>query len=457
MFGGTAKRIVNIVTRRDHKPMEGIQIMEVKNATYQQFKKFVSQIFLVTMTLSLCLGFNQAKAQTNEVNLWASGDWIDSVWPIVEPALKSQYPGINVSLSPNDTLDMGTIRPALISGRGPDLLQVDAGPGRMGILAAAGLLTPMEPYYEEFGWDVLPWTKERVSHPGPDSEVQVYGVPDQVEFIAVFYKKKVFDDLGLSEPQSYDQFLALLRTLKDNGYLPLIGGFRDTYPRGWYISTFFQASAGKSEIDNILHGDGVWTNKDFVAGAREAQHMANEKFLIPESQSLDAGASYQLWSSNPKVVMTIDGTWDLPDLIVSDEEFDFFALPAINPTLSPGLIGGIGANFSIPANAKDPDAAARVLDVIYNEDVQREIIEQVGRISPFTYDKEQWNLPDLTREVVNILFDPNVSVGYNLSQVTPAGFVDEYYSAIQGLTIGKLTPEEFTTQLQTAWQENKPQ
>jgi ABC-type glycerol-3-phosphate transport system substrate-binding protein len=155
--------------------------------------------------------------------------------------------------------------------------------------------------------------------------------------------------------------------------------------------------------------------------------------------------------------MTITGTWDLPDLVASEGEYDFFALPPINPNLSPGLIGGVGRNFSIPASAKDPDAAAKVLDVIYSEEVQREIVEQVGNISPFIYDKEQWNLPALTREVVEILFNPDVTVGYNLSQVTPAGFVDEYYAATQGLTIGELTPEDFTTRLQTAWQEHNSQ
>src|SRR3712207_7360788 len=43
----------------------------------------------------------------------------------------------------------------------PDVFTYDTGPGFGGVLADAGLLYPLEKAYEQKGWDIYDWAKQR--------------------------------------------------------------------------------------------------------------------------------------------------------------------------------------------------------------------------------------------------------------------------------------------------------
>ena len=412
-----------------------------------------SRVTALAVSLIALVFGSLATAEKNHVELWVGSSW-DNVWPIVESALHDRYPEVTVTVTPGmGGADIASLRTALVSGHGPDLFFANAAPSRMGLLAEAGLLQPVDEYYQEYGWgqEILPWAQARAMFQGPDdAQPKLYGVPESVEFMAVFYKQSVFSDLGLSVPTTYQEFTDTLETLKTNGYLPILGGFRDTFPRGWFISTFFQASAGRAKIEDILAGNGSWNDPDILRAATAVKSLVDNGYLVPQSQSLGSDEAFQLWLNNPKAGLIVTGSWEVPDCI--EQGCRFFALPPINPDLEAGLIGGVGGGLAISASAEDPDAAAKILDVLFSEDVQRAITEATGRIDPVTYDVTNWDLGAGVRQIADLALDPRSDVGYNLSVVTPSGFVDQYYAATQGLLIGQLSPEEYVSQLQDAWE-----
>lgn len=394
-----------------------------------------------------------ATAQSNHVELWVAASWADLVWPIVQPALAERYPEVTVNVTPGQGgADIAALRTALVGGQGPDVFQSNAAPSRMGLLAESGLLLPLETYYQQYGWNdvFLPWAKQRTSFVGPDdTEPQTYGVAQNVEFMAVFYKQSAFEDLGLSEPETYEELLALLGVMKDNGYLPIIGGFRETFPRGWFMSTLFQAAAGREKIDQIIAGTADWNDPGIVAAARAAQELAVAGYLIPEVHSLSAAEAFQLWLNNPRAGLIVTGSWEVANCV--QVGCRFFAFPAISPDLDSAFIGGVGGGLAVSANARDPEAAAKLLDVLFSESVQRQISEQVGRVDPLTYDIFSWELTPAVRLIAELSLDPTSDIGYNLSVVTPGLFVDEFYAGSQGLVLGSLTAEQFAARLQDAW------
>jgi raffinose/stachyose/melibiose transport system substrate-binding protein len=46
----------------------------------------------------------------------------------------------------------------------PDVFSYDTGPGFGGVLAEAGLLLPLEDAYQEKGWDIYEWAKQRANY-----------------------------------------------------------------------------------------------------------------------------------------------------------------------------------------------------------------------------------------------------------------------------------------------------
>src|ERR671913_1046903 len=119
------------------------------------------------------------------------------------------------------------IQSRLRSREPPDVFAYDTGPGFGGVLADAGLLRPLKNAYKQNGWDIYDWAKQQATYDGT-----VYGVPDQVEEIIVFYNK----DLMPEEPQTLEELRRVAEEHKLRGTIPLAFGNREQYPAGHLFS-----------------------------------------------------------------------------------------------------------------------------------------------------------------------------------------------------------------------------
>ena len=61
------------------------------------------------------------------------------------------------------------------------------------------------------------------------SDGRVYGVPFAYQAFTAFYNKGLFDELGLSEPETWDEFVATLDTLKENEIIPISTPGKDNW------------------------------------------------------------------------------------------------------------------------------------------------------------------------------------------------------------------------------------
>ena len=57
----------------------------------------------------------------------------------------------------------------------------------------------------------------------------VYGVPYALNASGVIYNKDIFEDLGLSIPKTWDEFLELAQTVQDNGITPFYFTLKDSW------------------------------------------------------------------------------------------------------------------------------------------------------------------------------------------------------------------------------------
>jgi raffinose/stachyose/melibiose transport system substrate-binding protein len=104
---------------------------------------------------------------------------------------EEQHPNIELqreTLQPDEV--RREIKSRLRSKTPPDVFAYDTGPGFGGVLADAGLLRSLENAYTKHGWDIYDWAKQQATYDGT-----VYGVPDQVEEIIVFYNKNLIPEV----------------------------------------------------------------------------------------------------------------------------------------------------------------------------------------------------------------------------------------------------------------------
>src|ERR687893_401019 len=84
-------------------------------------------------------------------------------------------------------------------------------PGFGGVLAEAGLLLSLEDAYQQRGWGIYEWAKQRATYHGTP-----YGVPDQVEEIVLFYNKNLVAEV----PNTIGELRGVAEELKLRGTIP---------------------------------------------------------------------------------------------------------------------------------------------------------------------------------------------------------------------------------------------
>jgi raffinose/stachyose/melibiose transport system substrate-binding protein len=109
----------------------------------------------------------------------------------VDAAFMAAHPTIEIRREAFATDQMRqTVKTALASGTGPDVIFYDAGPGYAGVLAQAGLIRPLDDVAARHGWThrIL-----AASRQGATINGKLYGLPLQVDLIGVYYNKTLMD------------------------------------------------------------------------------------------------------------------------------------------------------------------------------------------------------------------------------------------------------------------------
>jgi raffinose/stachyose/melibiose transport system substrate-binding protein len=138
----------------------------------------------------------------------------------------------------------------------------------MGVLADAGLITPLQPFAEEFGWD------ERIAQSarnGASYEGELYGLPLQVDLIGVYVNTTLMTEAGLETPTTFEEILTFCQSATEAGYLP----FAFANQEGW--EAFHQiAMTGNNMIGPeamgrlLLENEGRWDSPEMVGRSRRS-------------------------------------------------------------------------------------------------------------------------------------------------------------------------------------------
>src|SRR5690606_18412077 len=146
-------------------------------------------------------------------------------------ALNSENPDINVVFTPYLNTEFNTsVATALPGGGGPDIVHLRAY-GGMEPLAQAGLLVRLDdkvPALADFDPGILLGATNR-------ADGGVYGVPFALQTVQVLYNVDMFERLGLSEPSTWDEFIAVAEALQASGVNALANGALEP----WTVETLF--------------------------------------------------------------------------------------------------------------------------------------------------------------------------------------------------------------------------
>ena len=166
-----------------------------------------------------------------------------------------------------------------------------------------------------------------------DSEGAKVFVPASYYWWGVFYKKSNFRKWGVQEPKTWDEFLALCRTLKSKGVAPIgLGAGADT---AWVASAWF-------DYLNIRI-NGARYHRDLLAGKHSFDdpqvHKVFDRWaeVLPYFDPNGTALSFQDATTamlNNRTGMMLIGTF-FADAAPKDRlgDLDFFRFPVIDPKM----------------------------------------------------------------------------------------------------------------------------
>jgi raffinose/stachyose/melibiose transport system substrate-binding protein len=343
------------------------------------------------------------------------------------------------------------IQSRLRSDEPPDVFTYDTGPGFGGVLAEAGLLLPLEDAYQQRSWGIYEWAKQRATYNGT-----VYGVPDQVEEIIVYYNK----DLVPKVPKTVDELRQIANELKGQEIIPFAFGNQDQWPAGHMFSIGVSTVLGREGLDDILYADGRWD----IPEVEEAIHLFFRDFVesdfYPEGLSALSydGANALFYSG--EAAMNPTGTWLVPEIVqtVQDFEVGFFPFPSIEGSgISPPA--GLGSGLFVAKRASTPQGAIDFVDYLLEESTARLAIEKLNVIPAQPVNLQGLKVPKLFKKVLEDLSASleAQSFGYNIDVLAPQNFNKVMFTGFQEVLDGTRSPVEQAAALQDAWATAKKQ
>jgi raffinose/stachyose/melibiose transport system substrate-binding protein len=362
----------------------------------------------------------------------------------------AQNPDIKIQREAVTTEDMRTIvQTTLAANEAPDVIYYDTGPGFAGVLAKAGLIRPIDDLYTQYNWDerIFPWTKARTTFDG-----KVYGIGNELEFYGGYYNKNLFDQLGLSVPQTYEELLALCQVARDNNLVAIAFADQGKWPAYHMFSITANNVLGKEKMDDLLFGEGRWDDPEVVDAIRiwfDEMNKAGCFVPDPAAVSYDDGAT--LFYSG-QALMHFTGTWLMSAVLQNVQDFEvgwmFFPSVGGNPVLPPA---GLGSGYFVSSNSENVDAAGKYLDFLFSQEAAKVWMEDSKVVLPMNVDTSGFNLPDLFRFAVEAL--ATQEMGYNIDVLTPDNFNTMMGDGFQAVLLGEKTPEQQAADLQAAWEQ----
>lgn len=425
----------------------------------------LSTALVVLLLLATGPLFGAARAQEPvELLVWdqftdaTQTEVVDSIYQ----AFEEQNPNVTIRREVVQTQQMQqTLRTALGSGTGPDVVFYDAGPGYAGVLAEAGLLLPLEEMAAQYGWT------ERIAESarrGATIDGKLYGLPLQVDLIGLWMNKTLMDQEGLQAPETVAQLADLCRQAVEKGYEPPMAFSNNP---GWQAYHQFAMTSnnaiGPEAMEALLfEGQGSWNTPEMV-GAIDAffVELRDAGCLSEDANAIESEDGNGLFFTGQSLLHPT-GSWLFEQIEenMADYEVEFVPFPALADGGQRVWASGVGSAFFVSAGSQKQAEAGAFLDYLFSPAATTRWTEEARFLVPVQIDPAAVEVSPLFRSLLEILGSAaggQTKLGYNIDVLTPPRFNEAMLTGFQAILAGDKTPEQQAADLQAAWEADRAQ
>lgn len=360
---------------------------------------------------------------------------------------EKMYPDISLEITTGDVqVESGKLTTMLNSGINlPDIININAGPSRVGMLAETGTIKPLDDLYEKNGWKekVNPAALELCSY----VDGKLYEVPNTMDSISCYYNKEIFKELNLEIPKTWEEFIQICEATKAAGYEPLTVGARDGYAVGWLFGNILQSTVGTENARKLCYSESKWTDPEAVKAIALFDELVKKEYISSVSSTRgEADALYAFL--NGQAAMYFIGSWSISSIYDSNmqDKISTFALPS-QVGEKPYATSGLGNSWIIPAGIQNTAGAEKWIEFILSDEYAQMMAADESNNSIYT-SKAFVNVAVKTPLLQTAKDAISEGAGRNPSVFIGTETKNAYFQNLQGLIAGLGTPEEAAENIQ---------
>ena len=290
---------------------------------------------------------------------------------------------------------------------------------------------------------------------------KAYGVCALGTTTGVVYNETIFEQLGLSVPETYEEFLDVCRILKQNGVIPLGVGGKDL----WHFEYW---------LNHFLRTDVLSVEPDFLAQCSSGERNWNDPLITNLLTHLNdlfcLGYVDESWPSTPdgalayhmaeeQVAMVFSGPWLASGALSINPELDlgWFYVPGTDGKVVAG--DSLDVFWTVSAGCSRDEtryeAAVDFLEFFYSEGTYEDVYMAMAGFSTLK-DTSRDRAPEsgvlAETSVAHEAADQRLR-GYVGDENTPPGFEKKLLTVLSQMCAGELTVAETQALAAQYWDE----
>ncbi|MFB4168444.1 ABC transporter substrate-binding protein [Virgibacillus sp. JSM 102003] len=403
-------------------------------------KKISGIILLLALAimLSACSGSDDAEgssdkegeksANTVEIFSWWTGAGEEDGLLALIDLFEKEHPEIKVE---NAAVagGAGTNAKAVLATRmqgddPPSTFQVHGGDELNEGWVAAGKMEPLNELYEKNGWkDKFP--KELIDLVSKDGDI--YSVPVNIHRgNVIFYNKKVFEENGIEEPETFEEFFAASEKLKEAGVTPVALGDKNSWPATQIFENVLLGVLGPDDYKKLFAGEIPFDDERVVEAAEQFGKVLDN---INEDHAARNWQDSAQLVANGEAAMINMGDWAkgyfVNDLdMETNKDFGFFEFPGTK-----GEFQVITDTFGLPKGIENPKDVKEFLTFLGSTEAQDVFNPLKGSI-PARTDADESKYDAYGKEAMQDFKDSRLVPSLAHGSAAAAGFLTKANQAV---------------------------
>jgi multiple sugar transport system substrate-binding protein/raffinose/stachyose/melibiose transport system substrate-binding protein len=343
--------------------------------------------------------------------------------PIFEKFHKTT--GMSVVDSPIGHEDYKTAILVRAAGNGlPDVFSEWAG-ARAQFVVDTGKLRPLDDLWGKDHLDDIvskPVAKSATIYNGKH-----YLVPIGFHYAGFFYNPKVLKQAGIAAtPKTWDEFLAMCKTLKAKGITPFALGSKNRWPGQFWFDYLLLRTAGPDYRAKLMAGKASYTDPQVKKAMELWKGLVDAGDFTPNPNADDwTDAADKV--AKGQAAMTLMGTWITgywnQNGLKPGEDYDVFEFPTVDPSVPNAVVGPVDG-FVMSGSSKNVAGAEKLLSLIVADvDLQSNWAKTQGALSPNVKVPGSIYTPVMKKAQEAVAAAPNFAFNYDLATPPPVAEV----------------------------------